>query len=55
MEFVGIELDNAANDQAVRKSDSTKISTDASKVAVYVIPTNEELVIARDTAELIGK
>jgi acetate kinase len=53
MEFVGIELDNAANDQAVRKSDSTKISTDASKVAVYVIPTNEELVIAKDTAALV--
>jgi len=53
MEFVGIELDNAANDKTVRLSDATKISTDASKVAVYVIPTNEELVIAKDTAAIV--
>ena len=31
----------------------TKISADDSKVAVYVIPTDEELMIARDTLELI--
>ena len=30
-----------------------KISTEDSKVEVYVIPTNEELVIARDTKELV--
>ncbi len=53
MEFVGIELDHAANDKTVRLSDATKISTDASKVAVYVIPTNEELVIAKDTAAIV--
>ena len=30
-----------------------QISTDDSRVKVYVIPTNEELVIARDTAQLV--
>ena len=31
-----------------------KISTDDSKVQVWVVPTNEELVIARDTVRLLG-
>ncbi len=54
MDFLGIELDLAANDSAFRKADPTKISADGSKVAVYVIPTNEELVIAKDTAALVA-
>ncbi|MBR4224484.1 MAG: acetate kinase, partial [Oscillospiraceae bacterium] len=33
----------------------TKISAPDSKVEVWVVPTNEELLIARDTLELIGK
>ena len=32
-----------------------KISTDKSKVEVFVIPTNEEIVIARDTMALVTK
>ena len=54
MEFFGIEFDKAVNDANSRASDITKISTDASKVAVYVIPTNEELVIAQDTAAIVS-
>ena len=50
MQYLGIELDEAANASAHGKE--CKISTEASKVAVYVIPTNEELVIARDTLAL---
>ncbi|MBQ9112408.1 MAG: acetate kinase [Clostridia bacterium] len=53
MEYLGIELDKQANEKAVRLSGSAKISTDSSKVAVYAIPTNEELVIARDTAAIV--
>ena len=53
MEYLGIELDKEANNKAFRLSDSAKISKDSSKVAVYVIPTNEELVIARDTAAIV--
>ncbi len=53
--FLGIKIDEAMNLKAFRQSEIIKISTDDSTVAVYVIPTNEELVIARDTAELIGE
>ena len=54
MEFFGIEFDKAANDAAPHVSENTKISTDSSKVAVYVLPTNEELVIAQDTAAIVA-
>lgn len=54
LDFLGIEIDDEMNKKAFRQSDIIKISSDASKVDVYVIPTNEELVIARDTAALIG-
>ena len=50
LEYLGIELDEERNDTyGVTK----KISKDSSKVDVYVVPTNEELVIARDTLGLI--
>ena len=55
LEYLGIEIDDERNHKAFRQSDIVKISTDVSKVQVYVIPTNEELVIARDTAALIGE
>ena len=32
-----------------------KVSKDTSKVAIYVVPTNEELMIARDTKDIISK
>ncbi|MBQ8331693.1 MAG: acetate kinase [Clostridia bacterium] len=54
MEFFGIEFDKEANAASPHVSETTKISTTASKVAVYVIPTNEELVIAKDTAALVA-
>ena len=52
MDFFGIELDEEANKS---RGKLTKISTDASKIACYVVPTNEELLIARDTLALISK
>ena len=52
MEYLGIELDRELNAKTKRQSDMVKITKPTSKVAVYVIPTNEELVIARDTAAL---
>lgn len=55
LEYLGIKIDDKRNAKAFRQSDIVKISTDDSKVQVYVIPTNEELVIARDTAALIGE
>jgi acetate kinase len=55
LSFFGIELDKEANAKGIRQSNILKLSTDKSKVLVYLIPTNEELVIARDTAEIVGK
>jgi acetate kinase len=50
LEFMGIEIDGAKND--VRGKEAV-ISTDSSKVKILVVPTDEELVIARDTKRLI--
>ena len=44
---IGIEIDPARNQEVIGKEGA--ISTDASRVRVMVIPTNEELLIARDT------
>ena len=54
MEYLGIKLDKEANNAAVHLPDAAKITTEDSPVAVYVIPTNEELVIAKDTAAIIA-
>lgn len=51
MEFFGIEIDKAKNSA----SKPCEISTANSKVKVFVIPTNEELVIASDTQEIVSK
>lgn len=52
LEFLGVKLDEKAN---FAKNDGSirEISAKGSKVKVLVIPTNEELVIARETAELL--
>ncbi len=53
MNYVGVEIDKEKNDAAVFGKGG-KISSENSKVAVYVIPTNEELMIARDTKEIVN-
>ncbi len=53
MEYFGIEINKELNAKMLRQSNIVKLSTDNSKVAVYLIPTNEELVIARDTEALV--
>ena len=52
LEFLGVKFDDKAND-AKNDGSIRVISTKDSKVAVLIIPTNEELVIARETAELL--
>ena len=49
--YLGVEIVPEANKA---RGKEVEISTPDSKVKVYVIPTNEELVIARDTKEIIG-
>ncbi len=48
--FMGVELDEERNNV---RSEETLISKDSSKVRVYVIPTNEELMIAKETERLV--
>jgi acetate kinase len=50
--FLGITLDAEKNKI---RGEEIMISTPDSKVKVFVVPTNEELVIARDTLELVEK
>lgn len=50
LEWMGVELDLDANNV---KSEEKEISTKNSKVKVWVVPTNEELVIARDTKNIV--
>ena len=53
MEYFGIKINKEVNDKTLRQPNIVKISTDDSKVAVYVIPTDEELVICRDTEAIV--
>lgn len=50
LSFMGVELDEEANKV---KAEEKQISSSNSKVAVWIVPTEEELMIARDTAALI--
>ncbi len=50
LKYLGVEIDDEANKL---RGEEVKISTDNSKVPVYVVPTNEELAIARETVALI--
>ena len=50
--FVGVDIDE---DKNKLRGKEVKISTPKSRVNVYVIPTNEELAIARDTLAIISK
>jgi len=49
--YLGVKIDAAKNAEA--KGVEAELSTPDSKVKVYVIPTNEEMVIARDTKEIV--
>jgi acetate kinase len=50
LEFMGVKLDLDKNNV---RSEEREISSDDSKVKVFIIPTDEEMVIARDTMALI--
>ena len=49
--YLGVKIDDEANS---KRGEDVMISTPDSKVKVFVIPTNEELVIARDTKDIVG-
>ena len=51
LEYLGVDVDFAYNESCPR-GEEVELSTSRSKVRVYVIPTDEEMTIARDTAAL---
>ena len=51
LEWLGLKLDKEKNEQAIGKEQ--RISTDDSRLQAFVIPTDEELLIARDTVRCI--
>ncbi len=51
MEWAGLELDDRRNQEA---RGECRITTDNSRIQVWVVPTNEEIVVARQTAAAVG-
>jgi acetate kinase len=52
LDWLGISVDGKRNAEAIRGKEML-ISSDKSRVPVYVIPTNEELILARDTVRAV--
>ena len=50
LEWLGVKIDEEKNNT---RGEEIRISTDDSKIEVWVVPTNEELVIARDTKAIV--
>ena len=55
MEYFGIKIDKELNAKTHHQPNTVELSTPDSKVKVYVLPTNEELMIASDTEEIVKK
>jgi acetate kinase len=53
LEFLGIRLDRKKNEQAVGRNGETDISAEGSAVKVFVIPTDEELVMIEDAHAIL--
>ena len=54
MDYLGIEIDESVNGAMSRGADATDISAPDARVKVFMIPTNEEYMIALDTKNLVG-
>ncbi len=52
LDFAGVAMDADANE---RTTNEGRIDADGSAAAIWVLPTNEELIVARQAAELLGK
>ena len=55
MEYYGIKIDRELNAKTHHQPHTVELSTPDSKVKVYVLPTNEELMIASDTEEIVNR
>jgi acetate kinase len=54
MEFLGIDFDVEKNADPAVRGTFARLTKEGSKTEVWIVPTNEELMIARDTKELFG-
>ncbi len=54
LEYLGVELDKARNTFG-HSNTPVELSSDSSRVKIYMIPTNEELVIAKDTEKIVSE
>jgi acetate kinase len=52
LDWMGLELDRSANEQTKGGRES-RITREGARLAAWVIPTDEELLIARDTVRLV--
>ncbi len=55
LSYFGVEIDMELNAKTLRQPNTVELSTANSKVKVYVLPTNEELMIAKDTEAIVSK
>ncbi len=55
LSYFGVEIDYELNAKTLRQPNTVELSTKSSKVKVYVLPTNEELMIAKDTEAIVSK
>ena len=55
MDYYGIKIDRELNAKTHHQPHTVELSTPDSKVKVYVLPTNEELMIASDTEEIVNR
>ena len=51
LEFMGIEIDEDKNNM---RGEEKEISKDSSKIKIWVVPTNEELMIAKETVRMVN-
>ena len=54
MDYAGIVLDESKNN-AAKGSEETRVNAASSKVQIWTLPTNEELIVARQTVEVLSK
>ena len=55
LSYFGVEIDMELNAKTLRQPNTVELSTSNSKVKVYVLLTNEELMIAKDTEAIVSK
>ena len=53
MDYLGIAIDGEKNYSA-KRGETTELTKEGSRVRVFIIPTNEELVIAEETEKIVS-